>query len=65
MVFIVLSYFTSRFIENQLSPIIIAIAEAEARIMATETVNKSVEEKISKNVNIKTLYRYTRIPVVR
>lgn len=58
MVFFIIAiifYIVFNFIENQLSPIIIAIAEAEARIMATETVNKSVKEKISKNVQYKDL----------
>ncbi|HHW04125.1 MAG TPA: sporulation protein YunB [Thermoanaerobacterales bacterium] len=43
------------FIEKQLSPTIFAIAEARARILATEAINKAVNEKISSNVQYKDL----------
>ncbi len=43
------------FVEKQISPSIFAIAEARARILATEAVNKAVRDKIAKNVQYKDL----------
>lgn len=43
------------FFERQVTPSIYAISEAKARIIATEAINKSVREKIVKNVQYKDL----------
>jgi sporulation protein YunB len=43
------------FIERQLSPSIFAIAEARARILATEAINMAVKDKITKDVQYKDL----------
>ncbi|KXG77663.1 Sporulation protein YunB [Fervidicola ferrireducens] len=38
------------FIERQIAPSVLAIAEARARIIATEAINKAVKERITKNI---------------
>lgn len=38
------------FTERQIAPSVLAIAEARARIIATEAINKAVKERITKNI---------------
>ncbi len=52
MIFII-CYGMFNFIEHQLTPNINAIAETQARIIATEAINKAVKDKIAKNVQYK------------
>ncbi|TYP49826.1 sporulation protein YunB [Thermosediminibacter litoriperuensis] len=51
----VLAFFMFIFIERQIAPSVLAIAEARARILATEAINRAVKEKITKNVQYKDL----------
>jgi sporulation protein YunB len=53
--FCIIFYGVFNFIEYQLTPNIIAIAETQARIIATEAINKAVKDKIAKNVQYKDL----------
>jgi sporulation protein YunB len=53
LIFISLGIFI--FIEKQLSPSIFAIAEARARILATEAINRAVKDKITNNIQYKDL----------
>lgn len=53
--FIILFFGVFSFVEYQLTPNIIAIAEAQARIIATEAINEAVKTKIAKNVQYKDL----------
>lgn len=53
--FCIVVYSALNFIERQLTPNILAIAETQARIIATEAINKAVKEKITKNVQYKDL----------
>jgi len=52
---LVLSYMLFNLIEYQVTPNIMAIAETQARIAATEAINNAVKEKITKNVKYKDL----------
>ena len=53
--FCIIFYGVFNFVEYQLTPNIIAIAETQARIIATEAINKAVKDKIAKNVQYKDL----------
>ncbi|MDD4570660.1 MAG: sporulation protein YunB [Tepidanaerobacteraceae bacterium] len=55
LIIVVIFYFVFNFIEYKLTPPIIAIAEAKARAIATEAINKAVKDKIVKNVQYKDL----------
>jgi len=48
-------YLIFNFIEYQVTPNILAIAENQARIIATESINHAVKEKITKNVRYEDL----------
>jgi len=48
-----LCYLVFNFIEYQVTPNILAIAENQAKIIATEAINNAVKEKITKNVTYK------------
>jgi len=54
-IILILCYLIFNFIEYQVTPNILAIAEAQARIIATEAINNAVKEKITKNVQYKDL----------
>lgn len=50
ILFIVIFPILFAFIEKQIAPSVLAIAEARARIIATEAINKAVKERITKNI---------------
>lgn len=52
---LIIVYLIFNFIEYQVTPNIMAIAEAQARIIATEAINNAVKEKVTKNVQYKDL----------
>ncbi|MCG0274536.1 MAG: sporulation protein YunB [Thermosediminibacteraceae bacterium] len=52
---VIIAFLMFIFIERQIAPSILAIAEARARIIATEAINRAVKEKITKNVQYKDL----------
>ncbi|MCF6097024.1 sporulation protein YunB [Thermovorax subterraneus] len=47
---VILNFIIFAFIERQIAPSLLAIAEARARIIATEAINKAVKERITKNI---------------
>lgn len=48
MAIIILVFFA--FVEKQIAPSVLAIAEARARVVATEAINKAVKERITRNI---------------
>jgi len=55
LITIIICYSIFNFIEYQVTPNILAIAENQAKIIATEAINNAVKEKITKNVKYKDL----------
>lgn len=55
MGFVLLAWGIFAFIEYQLTPNVLAVAEARARILATEAINTAVKEKIVNKVQYKDL----------
>ncbi|SHM12153.1 sporulation protein YunB [Caldanaerovirga acetigignens] len=47
---VMLNFIIFAFIERQIAPTLLALAEARARIIATEAINKAVKERITKNI---------------
>jgi len=54
LIFVIILFIFS-FIEHQIAPTIQTIAEARARIIATEAINNAIKEKIAKNIQYKDL----------
>ena len=52
---IIMFYLIFNYVENSLTPNIMAIAEAQAKNIAVEAINKTVKEKIAKDVQYKDL----------
>lgn len=50
ILFVIIVFILLAFVERQIAPSILAIAEARARILATEAINKAVKERITKNI---------------
>ena len=55
LMFFITFYSVFNFVEHQLTPNIIAIAETQARIIATKAINQAVKDKVAKNVQYKDL----------
>lgn len=54
-VIVITIYGLFSFVENQLTPTILAMAEASSRVIATEAINKAIKDKVAKNVKYKDL----------
>ncbi len=55
LIVLILFYNIFRIVEHQITPNILAIAETKTRILATETINQAIKDKIAKNVQYKDL----------
>jgi len=58
LLFLLLSYQTFLYIERQLEPILMSIAQARVKQIATNAVNDAISKKIAQNTNFKDLIQF-------